>query len=263
MSDRSLLRVRLAAAARRARGVHDAPRRRERGAVGLVQSRRARRRCARGRGGQSRASARAAGAARRARLAQPGAWHRGRRSRSRRSIARVPVTADAAITRARARRLRDHGRRLPAGAVRQPRWHGASAPRTPAGAGSPPACSRAPWPRSACRAASSRPGWVPRSRSEHFEVGEEVRAAFVDGRRGRRAAFHAQRARPLAGRSRRASRAAASRALGVDRRHGGQLVHFADRERFFSHRRDGEGRPHGRAHLACDGDARVLGSSPP
>jgi YfiH family protein len=72
----------------------------------------------------------------------------------------------------------------------------------------------------------------------HFEVGEEVRAVFVDVDPGAAEAFvrnaggkwHAD----LAGLARR--RLAA---LGVTDVSGGQWCTFADRERFYSHRRDG------------------------
>ena len=92
--------------------------------------------------------------------------------------------------------------------------------------------------------------WLgPAISKEHFEVGEEVRAAFVDADRGAADAF-VRNARgkwqaDLAGLARR--RLAA---LGVTDVSGGQWCTFADRERFYSHRPRREGRPHGRADLA-------------
>ena len=83
--------------------------------------------------------------------------------------------------------------------------------------------------------------WLgPAISQEHFEVGDEVRAAFVDADPGAADAF-VRNARgrwqaDLAGLARR--RLAA---LGVTDVSGGQWCTFADRERFFSHRRDGKG----------------------
>ncbi len=64
------------------------------------------------------------------------------------------------------RRARRAHRRLPAGAVRRSRGHASSASRMPAGAGSPPACSKRRCARCACRRATSSRGWVPRSARE-------------------------------------------------------------------------------------------------
>jgi YfiH family protein len=83
--------------------------------------------------------------------------------------------------------------------------------------------------------------WLgPAISKEHFEVGEEVRAAFVDADSEAAAAF-APSARgkwqaDLVGLARRRLRA-----LGVTDVSGGQWCTFADRERFYSHRRDGKG----------------------
>jgi YfiH family protein len=83
--------------------------------------------------------------------------------------------------------------------------------------------------------------WLgPAISHKHFEVGEEVRAAFVDhdataagcfelNDRGR---WHAN----LVGLARRRLHA-----LGVTDVNGGDWCTFADRERFYSHRRDGKG----------------------
>jgi YfiH family protein len=74
----------------------------------------------------------------------------------------------------------------------------------------------------------------------HFEVGDEVRAAFVGADDGAATHFTPNaRGRwqaDLVGLARR--RLAA---LGVTDVHGGHWCTFADRERFFSHRRDGRG----------------------
>ncbi len=83
--------------------------------------------------------------------------------------------------------------------------------------------------------------WLgPAISREHFEVGEEVRAAFVDVDAGAADCFERNsRGRwqaDLAGLARR--RLAA---LGVSDVSGGQWCTYADRERFFSHRRDGKG----------------------
>ncbi len=73
----------------------------------------------------------------------------------------------------------------------------------------------------------------------HFEVGDEVRAAFVAGDAGAATLFEPNAAgkwqADLAGLARR--RLAA---LGIRDTHGGEWCTFADRERFFSHRRDGQ-----------------------
>jgi len=75
---------------------------------------------------------------------------------------------------------------------------------------------------------------------EHFEVGEEVREVFVSADAGASACFE----RNVAGRwqadlVRLAQRRLES--LGVSDINGGQWCTFADRERFYSHRRDGKG----------------------
>lgn len=81
--------------------------------------------------------------------------------------------------------------------------------------------------------------WLgPAISQPHFEVGDEVRAAFVDADAGTASAF-AGNARgrwqaDLVGLARR--RLAA---LGITDVSGGRWCTFADRERFFSHRRDG------------------------
>lgn len=83
--------------------------------------------------------------------------------------------------------------------------------------------------------------WIgPAISAPNFEVGEDVRAAFVDRDAGAAALF-APNARgrwqaDLAGLARR--RLAA---LGVREIAGGSWCTFADRERFFSYRRDGKG----------------------
>ncbi len=83
--------------------------------------------------------------------------------------------------------------------------------------------------------------WLgPAISREHFEVGGEVRDAFMAHDAGAAADFTPNaRGRwqaDLAGLARR--RLAA---LGVTDVHGGEWCTFADRERFFSHRRDGKG----------------------
>ena len=81
--------------------------------------------------------------------------------------------------------------------------------------------------------------WLgPAISKEHFEVGEEVRAAFVDADRGAADAF----VRNAGGRWQADLVGLARRrlaALGVTNVSGGQWCTFADRERFYSHRRDG------------------------
>lgn len=83
--------------------------------------------------------------------------------------------------------------------------------------------------------------WLgPAISAPNFEVGEEVRAAFVDRDTGAAALFasnaHGRWQADLAGLARR--RLAA---LGISEFAGGSWCTFADRERFFSYRRDGKG----------------------
>lgn len=74
----------------------------------------------------------------------------------------------------------------------------------------------------------------------HFEVGDEVREAFVTADAGAAAAFERNpRGRWQADLVGLAKRRLA--ALGVTEVAGGEWCTFADRERFFSHRRDGKG----------------------
>ena len=157
-------------------------------------------------------------------------------ARRRPDAARPPMLS---VTRRRRPGLRDHGGGLSARVVRQPRWRSASAPRMPAGAGSRPACSSAPSPRSVCRRRSSRVVGARDSR-EHFEVGDEVCEAFVAQDAGATAAFSRNDRGSLAGGSGRTCASATERARG-NRRGGGGWCTFADRERFFSHRREGKG----------------------
>jgi len=83
--------------------------------------------------------------------------------------------------------------------------------------------------------------WLgPAISQQHFEVGEEVRAAFVGSDAGAAAHFTPNaRGRWQADLVALARRRLA--ALGVGQVHGGSCCTFADRERFFSHRRDGRG----------------------
>ena len=83
--------------------------------------------------------------------------------------------------------------------------------------------------------------WLgPAISREHFEVGDEVRAAFVEQDASAAGAFTPnsrgrwQADLVLLARARLA-------ALGVASVHGGEWCTFADRERFFSHRRDSAG----------------------
>jgi YfiH family protein len=83
--------------------------------------------------------------------------------------------------------------------------------------------------------------WLgPAISPRHFEVGDEVRAAFVDSDGGAAGCFeHNDRGRwqaDLAGLARRRL----SR-LGVTNLSGGEWCTYADDERFYSHRRDGKG----------------------
>ena len=81
--------------------------------------------------------------------------------------------------------------------------------------------------------------WLgPAIGAAHFEVGEEVRAAFLEGDRGAGSAFTANRR----GRWQCDLYALARRkltALGVSSVHGGDWCTYADAGRFFSYRRDG------------------------
>ena len=153
--------------------------------------------------------------------------------------ASLPVTADAAVTSGAGRACvimvadclpvlfasRD-GRRIGAAHAG---WRGLAAgvlERTVEALGVPPAELTA---------------WMgPAILRENFEVGDEVRDAFVGSDAGAAAYFTANaRARwqaDLVGLARR--RLAA---LGVSDVAGGQWCTFADRQRFFSHRRDGRG----------------------
>jgi len=73
---------------------------------------------------------------------------------------------------------------------------------------------------------------------EHFEVGAEVREAFVEADLGSEAAFVPNaRGRFMADLSALARRRLA--ALGVSRIHGGGHCTYAEQDRYFSHRRDG------------------------
>ncbi|MEO8018557.1 MAG: peptidoglycan editing factor PgeF [Pseudomonadota bacterium] len=83
--------------------------------------------------------------------------------------------------------------------------------------------------------------WLgPAISRQHFEVGEDVRAAFVTGDGGAAAAFEPNsRGRWQADLVALARRRLA--ALGVSDVSGGQWCTFADRDRFYSHRRDGQG----------------------
>jgi YfiH family protein len=80
--------------------------------------------------------------------------------------------------------------------------------------------------------------WLgPAAGPQTYEIGEEVRAAFVDRDPGAAAAFVATRP----GHWRADLYALARRrlaAIGLDRVHGGGLCTIADPQRFFSHRRD-------------------------
>jgi polyphenol oxidase len=83
--------------------------------------------------------------------------------------------------------------------------------------------------------------WLgPAISRQHFEVGEEVREAFVQGDAGAEACFE----RNAQGRWQADLVALARRRLnklGIDDIGGGKWCTFADRNRFFSHRRDGKG----------------------
>lgn len=83
--------------------------------------------------------------------------------------------------------------------------------------------------------------WLgPAISREHFEVGNDVREAFVSADEGASTAFE----RNSRGKWQADLVALAKRrlaALGVVDVSGGEWCTFADRERFFSHRRDGQG----------------------
>ena len=83
--------------------------------------------------------------------------------------------------------------------------------------------------------------WLgPAISREHFEVGEEVRAEFIAADRGAAACFTAnERGRWQADLIALARRRLAH--LGVTDIAGGEWCTHADRARFFSHRRDGQG----------------------
>ena len=244
MSD-GLLRIRLAAAARRARGIHDARGRRERGALGLVQSRRRTWATSPPTVAANRARlARAAGAAGGAGVAEPGARHRGGRSRC--------AVAGHATGDRRCRRRHacpgavcvDHGGRLPAGAVREPRWsaHRRRARRLArARGGRARAHGRARW-------ASRRPelaAWLGPAIS-HGTSKWARRCARPSSRMptpARAAAFSAQRTRRAGRRISSASRAAGSAAWASRRCQRRRVVHVRGSRAllFASARRPGDG----------------------
>ena len=237
---RSLLEFEWRAAARRARRVHHAPRRRERGAVGFVQLATHVGDDARARGGQSRATARRCS---RCRRSPPGS------TRCMASTCSISMRAA-------------HGAPVTGGCRRSPRapgasasswWPtacrccspaataGASARRTPAGAGSRPACSSAPW-----RARSAAPreltAWLGPAISQRAFRSGRGGARRVRRSRCRRRRRVSRRMRAAAGRRiSPGSRAAGSRRSASRDVSGGEWCTFADRERFFSHRRDGKG----------------------
>ena len=163
------------------------------------------------------------------------------------------------------RRLRGAHRRLPAGAVRRPPRHARSASRTRAGAGSPRACSKRTVAAlgGARRArASDLVAWLgPAIGPRAFEVGADVRDAFLARRsRAPTRISCAQRAGQMARRSLRA-RAAAPRACGVHAVGGGGFCTMTDATRFFSYRRDRDGgRMAALVWLAPDGasTARII-----
>jgi YfiH family protein len=83
--------------------------------------------------------------------------------------------------------------------------------------------------------------WLgPAISRDHFEVGDEVRDAFLNADSGAAALFESNaRGRwqaDLPGLARRRLNT-----LGVSEVSGGEWCTYADRERFFSHRRDGKG----------------------
>ncbi len=87
-----------------------------------------------------------------------------------------------------------------------------SASRTPAGADSPPACSSAPLRRWRCDPADVVAWLGPAIGTAAFEVGDDVRDAFVGPDSGADAAFSRGRRRQVARRSRMRSRGGGSRA---------------------------------------------------
>ena len=89
--------------------------------------------------------------------------------------------------------------------------------------------------------AGSLSAWLgPSISREHFEVGDEVRSVFVAADRGAAECFAAnERGRWQADLAQLARRRLA--AAGVTDISGGQWCTYADRELFFSHRRDGKG----------------------
>ena len=131
------------------------------------------------RGGESRAAARAARTAGRARLARTRCMASTWSISMRRCAPPRRATADAAVTRERRAGVRGHGRRLSAGAVREPRWptHRRRACRLARARGR--RARAAPSARSACRPAELTAWLGPAISREHFEVGDEVREAFV------------------------------------------------------------------------------------
>ena len=137
--------------------------------------------------------------------------------------------------------LRGAGGRLPAGAVRRARRQRGRRRRMPAGAAWPPGCSR---PRSralVCRPrAAASPGSALRSAPAHFEVGEEVRAAFL-------AHDRAAAPRPSRANARgrwqcdlRRSRGAAAQRSASRRVMAASGAPTREPQRFFSYRRDGD-----------------------
>ena len=114
-------RLRLAAARRRARRLHDAAGGVSACAVGLLQRRDPRRRRARGRGARIAAGCASCSHCPPSRCGSTRCMASPWRTRIRCPPRRHP-TADASVATDRGTRLRGHGRRLPAGAVREPRW---------------------------------------------------------------------------------------------------------------------------------------------
>ena len=165
------------------------------------------------------------------------------------------ATADAAVTADAGRRPRHLGGRLRAGRPRQPP-RASSAPPTPAGAASPPACCRPPWRpcgRSARSAIEAHVG--PCVHAECYEFGAGDLAALE-------ARFGAGGAEPHGVGQRRPSTSAPSIAaslaeVGVARgRHAGRARRAT--AEYWSHRARGEPRAPGHGRVA--GGQRVIGA---
>ena len=109
---------------------------------------------------------------------------------------------------------------------------------TPVGAACWPACSNRPWPASMPRHTTCWSGWGRQSGPTAFEVGDEVRDAFVAEDRTAAACFTANRTDHWLADLYALARLRLRR-LGIESVYGGDHCTYSDGGRFFSYRRDG------------------------